>query len=298
MESGYPYLMLDVGFPLRIKGLVGKARSYHSNSSPYLSGDSFADLCDFNFQPPRFRRFFQRTKIEAAKTLFCPSHLLEDFLAIYGDRFTGHALVIGNSDRDFENFEIPMPPSIKNVFIQNLGFKSDVLRVLPIGIENRRLNVNGRPENFHNKHVFKQKENRILIGPFAQSHPERNFINEFDGYDSSKLEINRDRLLPHQYAEISSNFKFIACPRGNGIDTHRFWESLYRGSIPIVKVSDWSQNLKPLNLPFVEIDKWDEENLYDVIENSKIKSFNPVDVDALWIPFWKEKIKAHIANED
>ena len=121
MESGYPYLMLDVGFPLRIKGLVGKARSYHSNSSPYLSGDSFADLCDFNFQPPRFRRFFQRTKIEAAKTLFCPSHLLEDFLAIYGDRFTGHVLVIGNSDRDFENFEIPMPPSIKNVFIQNLG---------------------------------------------------------------------------------------------------------------------------------------------------------------------------------
>jgi hypothetical protein len=279
--------MLDGRFPQRITRLAGKARNYNSNSSPYLSGDSFADLCDFHFQPPRFRRFLQRTQIEEAETLFCPSHLLEEFLSIYGDRIEGRVLIIGNSDRDFENFELPLPPSIKKVFIQNLGFKSDLLRVLPIGIENRRLNFNGRPENFNVKHIFKEKHNRVLIGPFAQSHPERNFINELNGYDTRTLEINRERLLPYEYAEISSNFKFIACPRGNGIDTHRFWESLYRGSIPIVKVSDWSQNLKQLNLPFVEIDNWNKENLQDVVENSKIGSFNPIDIEALWIPFWK-----------
>jgi hypothetical protein len=279
--------MLAGRFPQRIKSLAGKARNYNSNSSPYLSGDSFADLCDFHFQPPRFRRFLQRTQIEQAKTLFCPSHLLEEFLSVYGDRIVGHVLIIGNSDRDFEGFELPLPPSIKTVFIQNLGFKSDLLRLLPIGIENRRLNFNGRPENFNVKHVFKEKENRVLIGPFAQSHPERNFINKLTDYDTSKLEINRDRLSPYEYAEISSNFKFIACPRGNGMDTHRFWESLYRGSIPIVKVSDWSRNLKTLNLPFVEVDNWDKENLQAVVENSELKSFNPLDIDALWMPFWK-----------
>ena len=284
--------MLDGRFPQRIKRLAGKARYYNSNSSPYLSGDAFADLCDFNFQPPRFRRFLQHTQIEQAKTLFCPSHLLEEFLSIYGDRIAGRVLIIGNSDRDFESFELPLPPSIKTVLIQNLGFKSDSLRVLPIGIENRRLDFNGRPENFNVKYVFKEKVNRVLIGPFAQSHPERNFINEFKDYDADKLEINQERLSPHEYAEISSNFKFIACPRGNGIDTHRFWESLYRGSIPIVKVSDWSQNLTPLNLPFVEIDNWNKENLQDVVENSKIGSFNPIDIEALWIPFWKAIISS------
>ena len=217
---------------------------------------------------------------------------MEEFLYTYGERITGDVLIIGNSDRDFENFELTLPPSIKTILIQNLGFQSESLRVLPIGIENRRLDFNGRPENFNVKHILKEKENRVLIGPFAQSHPERNFINELKHYDTRKLEINRDRISPIEYAEISSNFKFIACPRGNGIDTHRFWESLYRGSIPIVKVSDWSQNLKPLNLPFVEIDNWDKENLQGVVENSKLGSFNPIDIDALWMPFWKAIISS------
>jgi hypothetical protein len=284
--------MLDGRFPQRIKRLAGKARNYNSNSSPYLSGDSFADLCDFHFQPPQLRRFLTRKPIEQAKTLFCPSHLLEEFLAIYSDRIAGHVLIIGNSDRDFESFEIPLPPSIKTVFIQNLGFKTDALRVLPIGIENLRLNFNGRLENFDSKYVFRQKENRILIGPFALSHPERNFINEIKKYDRSKLEINQERLSPQQYTEFSSEFKFVACPRGNGIDTHRFWETLYRGSIPVIKSSEWSHNLKVLGLPFVEIEDWNEENLYRVLEYSRAELFNPRTIKALWIPFWDDKIQS------
>ena len=31
------------------------------------------------------------------------------------------------------------------------------------------------------------------------------------------------------------NHEFVLCPRGNGVDTHRLWETLYMGSIPIVK---------------------------------------------------------------
>ena len=34
--------------------------------------------------------------------------------------------------------------------------------------------------------------------------------------------------------EVRSH-KFVLCPRGNGIDTYRLWESLYLGAIPIVK---------------------------------------------------------------
>lgn len=283
--------MLDRRFPQRIKRLAGKARNYNSNSSPYLSGDSFADLCDFQFQPPKLRRFLARTPIEQAKTLFCPSHLLEEFLSVFSDRISGHVLIVGNSDRDFKSFEFSLPSSIKKVFIQNLSLKSDLLKVLPIGIENLRLNFNGRPENFDSKYVFRQKENRISIGPFARSHPERNFVNELKKYDRSKMEVNQDRLSPQQYAEISSGFKFIACPRGNGADTHRFWETLYRGSIPVIKSSEWSHNLKVLGLPFVEIEDWNEENLYRVLEYSQADLFNPHAIKALWIPFWKDQIQ-------
>jgi hypothetical protein len=31
------------------------------------------------------------------------------------------------------------------------------------------------------------------------------------------------------------NHRFVICPRGNGIDTHRTWEALYMGSIPVLR---------------------------------------------------------------
>jgi hypothetical protein len=52
------------------------------------------------------------------------------------------------------------------------------------------------------------------------------------------------------------NHSFVLCPRGNGVDTHRLWETLYMGSIPIVKWdiahSDWT------DLPILFVSSWDE----------------------------------------
>jgi len=63
---------------------------------------------------------------------------------------------------------------------------------------------------------------------------------------------------------------FVVCPEGNGVDTHRLWEVLYMGGIPIVKsnpimdglyeqlpvlvVEGWSQILSPTFL----LRGWDE----------------------------------------
>lgn len=52
------------------------------------------------------------------------------------------------------------------------------------------------------------------------------------------------------------NHTFVLCPRGNGVDTHRMWETLYMGSIPIVKhdiaMDDFS------DLPICFINDWTE----------------------------------------
>ena len=36
------------------------------------------------------------------------------------------------------------------------------------------------------------------------------------------------------YMDIIAASKFVFCPRGNGIDTHRFWETYAANSIPII----------------------------------------------------------------
>jgi hypothetical protein len=48
-----------------------------------------------------------------------------------------------------------------------------------------------------------------------------------------KSDVNK-RLSYKKYCENVRSHKFTFCPRGNGPDTHRFWESIYLGSIPIV----------------------------------------------------------------
>ncbi len=50
---------------------------------------------------------------------------------------------------------------------------------------------------------------------------------------------------------------FVLCPRGNGVDTHRLWETLYMGGIPIVRRRDcWLPLLT--DLPVVVVDEWSE----------------------------------------
>jgi hypothetical protein len=68
--------------------------------------------------------------------------------------------------------------------------------------------------------------------------------------------------LPKQTREefwvTLNNYAFVVCPFGNGLDTHRTWEVLALGRIPIIEKS-------PLNkvyegLPVVEIEDWSKIN--------------------------------------
>ena len=48
------------------------------------------------------------------------------------------------------------------------------------------------------------------------------------------------------------NHTFVFCPRGNGIDTHRLWETLYMGSIPIVKRHTALEEFSDLPILFID----------------------------------------------
>jgi hypothetical protein len=88
--------------------------------------------------------------------------------------------------------------------------------------------------------------------------------------------------------EIKSHY-FILCPRGNGVDTHRLWEALYMGSIPIV-IKDIAFNGFE-DLPICFIDKWSDIN-EDFLEKEKNRILNTnYCLDKLKISYWIEKIQ-------
>jgi Exostosin family len=59
-----------------------------------------------------------------------------------------------------------------------------------------------------------------------------------------------------RYVQGLRSHPFCLAPRGNGIDTHRIWESLYAGCIPIVQKVVALRDFN--DLPILFIDRWEQ----------------------------------------
>jgi hypothetical protein len=92
-----------------------------------------------------------------------------------------------------------------------------------------------------------------------------------------------------RYLKEIRDHKFVLCPRGNGIDTHRLWETLYMGSIPIVKRCCAMNEFT--DLPILFIDDWSEVDNEDFLEN-KYKEITGLtwNLDKIKFSYWKKLI--------
>ena len=107
---------------------------------------------------------------------------------------------------------------------------------------------------------------------------------------SEKNEVERTQSWNTQV-----KYAFIASPFGNGLDTHRLWEALILGCIPIIITSGLDSLLE--DLPILIIKDWSditETLLINVITDFKNKhekgKFN---YDKLTLKYWMDKINSH-----
>jgi hypothetical protein len=261
--------------------------SWFVTSTPYLSGDAFSLLADYRYNAPKcWSNVYASEKINKARTVFVPSHFLEDFLERYESSFACKTLILGNSDRNFRTSDLDLPAGIIKCYVQNLDFHMDRFEILPIGLENRRLGKNGTTRFYKDVTPWNEKLNLLLIGPFSMTHPEREVFTAFQSHQGPWI-VENDSMDFKSFSHLAEKYKFVACPQGNGIDTHRFWETLYRGSIPVVLQSNWSGKIKALGIPVIELTSWDFDELIKCVELNCYSSFDPKKVAPLWINYWK-----------
>jgi len=268
---------------------------WRRNSSPYISGDAFADLCHFVYNPPKWRNFNRGVLISDAKTIYCKSHELQEMLEKHSEEINAQVIVAGNSDFEFHRLPLGIPKSTRALFLQN-SFISDneFVFTIPIGLENFRLGVNGNPKFIRNLGFNRELEKRILFGPLSATHPIRDIV--FDQFKQSdpRWDMLSDRLSPREYDLRSRRYAMIAAVRGNGVDTHRLWESLYRGVAPIVVMDAWWESLQEYFPHVIAITNWGLDEISDVMQKTDPVLFDPRKVNALWMPFWEEKIKNYL----
>lgn len=116
----------------------------------------------------------------------------------------------------------------------------------------------------------------------------------WESYDQAEREGWATRqpgnIAGPEYANELSRHVFALCPPGNGIDTHRFWEALYAGTIPLVQRN---KALEPFaDLPILMVDRI--ESLDRGFLEDQARSLQQRDDwnwPKLFLPFWRERFE-------
>ena len=182
-----------------------------------------------------------------------------------------HILVIGRSDTHLEiQDQMALRQfGVQYIFSMNIDPITDFSVAIPLGLTNQT----------------SESKKHLLFG--NQSHFEAAYSIAptrpgFNGsiYANFSIETAIEHRLPlHIFAKSLSSVvsdepsftsagrvkylaqlrtcNFVLAPRGNGLDTHRLWETLLMGGIPIV-LRDPGLNSLLSNLPVVQVDDWAE----------------------------------------
>ena len=91
---------------------------------------------------------------------------------------------------------------------------------------------------------------------------------ELDHIDIGTIEVSQAGRLA--YLREMRDAGLVLCPRGNGPDTHRFYEALYVGALPVVLSSSYAAKIaNRFRLPHLALATWSE--LYD-LENLRLRA--------------------------
>lgn len=209
----------------------------------------------------------------------CSLHELNSKIQYFTNPFI---LVSHNSDENIIYSgvfkELLDNPKIIRWYSQNLTFKNDKIKLLPIGIANSQWS-HGNLKVIQDV-IESYKYNRDTLGnnkpndiyfyfDIGTNHNKRiECYNKIAKYIEFGKRINWD-----EYIKVLSSYKFAICPDGNGVDTHRLWECFYLKVIPIVLDSDFIRIVKDTyNLPMIILKDWDDiirtELIYQDFDNS------------------------------
>jgi hypothetical protein len=194
-------------------------------------------------------------------------------------------------------------PNLKKWFGQNIECRQDPLvQSIPIGLENDKnfpeLEKRRRLKEVIDKeidHPTSPSKLLYLNYSFSTNRSEREGAWQTVTRNVSSS-VCTDRCIDSapqaQYGTWLTdviNHHYVLCPRGNGIDTHRLWETLYLGRIPIVKRDSNTRYYEKLPILFVE--SWDQ--VTETLLNSSLDRFDreqDFDIGPLKMSWWKTEI--------
>lgn len=233
---------------------------YRPSSEPYISGDTFRKHSDYIYDESKK---FNPKKIKTNDIVFISSNLIEEYFSkIHTGIKNRYILISHNSDRNINEKEKAYSDDrIIYWFAQNLNAKQDkTIGPIPIGLENLRYQLNGILKDFQSDKPLNKSKTILLSFSKITNLSERNKVIEI--FKNNTLIDNKIFSNHSEFFSELKKYKFNLCPEGNGLDTHRIWESLIAEVIPIMIRNTFTENLESFNFPILLLEKWEELNSF------------------------------------
>lgn len=216
-----------------------------------ISGKSFAERCQWVFDP-RYpdRKQFSYVVANHGNWVFVNGDYLREFRAkcpLFSPK--KFYIIVHNSDRPFGFAEFQILRSISlHTYAINTTITDPEVTTIPLGFVDRQLPF---LETFVRPDCPRDID---IYANFTQTtNDEKRRACALAVKENPNVVWQTGRSVPDYYADLCRS-KFVLCPEGTGMDTHRVYEALFCGATPVVL----RNSLSPLyeKLPVCIVSKW------------------------------------------
>jgi hypothetical protein len=265
----------------------------------FITGERFIKLGDFVYMPERVSDYhlpntFNVSALREVNTVYTHTMYARELLNIIRKLDHKFVLVTHNCDEKVDD-SYNIPDNVVQWFSQNVAVRHPRLQSLPIGLENYKWTIKVHKQEIMLKKLSTEKQRRNLVyvnHNIATNVKEREkpylllagkpWVTAVWGKNGHHFEKYIDDVYHH---------RFVICPAGNGIDSVRLWETLYMGSIPIVKKSINTEFYE--DLPICFVNDWEDITI-DFLAHEVHRILTTVwNTEKLQFEYWKSKIKSY-----
>jgi len=258
----------------------------------FINGNKFLDIADFAID---FDHNDLNTNIYKQNSIiFCKTDFLNNLFEFIKFSRRRYILISHMSDYPINETRFKAAPqSIVKWYAQNAIYDNEKLIPIPLGLENHKGKSKGKFTD-HEWFVYNIKELQNIPKCYSfYCNWNQNTNQEVRIPILEQLRKNNLRLVIEsglsfeKYCENMAKYKFVICPPGNGIDTHRLWESLYLGCCPITLNNRIYENY---DLPILQIKNWSDLT-WEIVDEHLIKWNNRTNFNQLKMSWWENLIK-------
>lgn len=265
-----------------------------SSSEAIVRGDLFQQCCDHIFWSNAHP--YTNKNFEGGEIVFCKIDEVLNFFEKLRLTRKRIILITAEGDKPCDAFSQKfIPANVVHWFSTNVIDRHPKVSAIPLGLgtPNDLVTLSSEALKFSlEKSIkrdqwlyvgFRPETNKGIRQKIFQEFQTRALHESWITFEDPSLQKGPNSFLKNLYSH-----RFILCPPGNGVDTHRLWEALAAGAFPVAL---YSQALSPFqDLPILFVDHFSDLSL-DLLHNQLPYLEEKRDnLFMLQMSFWEKKI--------